>query len=360
MARPPRNDLLLALALAAASLLQVLVIDPIAARPVGALIALGGTLPVAWRRLHPTAAALVGSAIWLVPADGFLYLGYLLGFILYYSLALYEPSDRKVLAVAAVGVALGIAGSVLRGDVLGEYFGVLPGVVLPTVAGRVVRRLRDLTVRLELERERAESAAVVEERGRIARELHDVVAHGISVIAIQADAAEAALDRDPALAREPLATIRRSAKTSLEEMRHLLGVLREDGDGGELAPQPGLAQLDELVERARGAGVDVTLDVSGEPRELAPGLDLSAYRIVQEALTNVRKHADGAPATVRVAWEPRALALEIRDRGPGGAGTNGNGHGLVGMRERVRVHGGELHAGPSAGGGFAVKARLPL
>ena len=181
----------------------------------------------------------------------------------------------------------------------------------------------------------------------------------MSVIAIQADAAEAALDRDPELARAPLRTIRRSAEDAMEEMRHLLGVLREDGDGGELLPQPGLGQLGDLVEHARGAGVEVTLAVDGEPRALAPGLDLSAYRIVQEGLTNVRKHAPGALARVRVTRAPRELALEVRDSGPGGS-PNGSGHGLVGMRERVRMHGGQLQAGPSPDGGFAVLARLPI
>jgi signal transduction histidine kinase len=223
-------------------------------------------------------------------------------------------------------------------------------------------------VRLEFERERAESAAVTEERGRIARELHDVVAHGISVIAIQADAAEAALDRDPALARAPLATIKRSAKESLEEMRHLLGVLREDGDGGELAPQPGLAQLGELVEHARGAGVDVTLDVSGEPRELAPGLDLSAYRIVQEALTNVRKHAE--TDRVRVVLGHRAggvVRLEVRDWGRGfrptevsGGGGPGERVGLSSMRERVALLGGNLEIRSEPGEGTSVVAEVPL
>ena len=128
-------------------------------------------------------------------------------------------------------------------------------------------------------------------------------------------------------------------------MRHLLGVLREDGDGGDLAPQPGLGQLDSLLDHARHAGLHVRFAVEGKPRPLAPGLDLSAYRIVQEALTNVRKHAGGSSATVRVVWEPDAVALEVVDEGPGTA-PNRSGHGLIGMRERVRLHGGELHDGP--------------
>ena len=366
MARPPRTDLLLALGLAALCLLQVTVVYPIASPGVGVLVALATTLPVAWRRTHPVAATVAASLAWVIPTDGYLFLGYVVAFLLYYSLAAYVGPSRTVIAVAALGVVLSIVSAAARSDVTGEYFGARPAVVLPTAVGRVVRRLREqteqlaeLTVHLERERERAEHAAVTEERGRIARELHDVVAHGVSVIAIQADAAEAALDRDPELARAPLRTIRRSAKEALEEMRGLLGVLREDGDGGELAPQPGLGQLGELIEHARGAGVVVTLAIDGEPRAVAPGLDLSAYRIVQEGLTNVRKHAAGAPARVRVTWAPRELALEVRDDGPGGT-PNGSGHGLVGMRERVRLHGGELHAGPLAGGGFAVRARLPL
>lgn len=369
MTRPPRTDLLLALGLAALSLLQVTVVYPIASPAVGVIVALATTLPVAWRRTHPVEATVAASLAWVIPTDGYLFLGYVVAFLLYYSLAAYVGPSRTVIAVASLGVVLSIVSAALRGDVTGEYFGALPAVVLPTTVGRVVRRLREqteqlaeLTVHLERERERAEHAAVAEERGRIARELHDVVAHGVSVIAIQADAAEAALDRDPELARAPLRTIRRSAKEALEEMRHLLGVLREDGDGGELAPQPGLGQLGELVEHARGAGVDVTLAIDGEPRAVAPGLDLSAYRIVQEGLTNVRKHAAGAPAYVHLTWAPRELALEVRDDGAGGGDImpNGSGHGLVGMRERVRLHGGELRAGPVDGGGFAVRARLPL
>src|SRR4051795_9255992 len=263
-----RNDLLIAAGLAAASLLQVTVVYPIASAPVGVAVALGTTLPIAFRRSHPVAATVFASLVWLVPTDGYLFLGYVAAFVLYYSLAVYVPDVRVVIAVAGLGVALSVAAAAMHDDVTGEYFGALPAVVLPAVTGRVVRRLRELTFHLELERERAEHAAITEERSRIARELHDVVAHGISVIAIQADAAEAALERDPELARAPLATIRRSAKQSLEEMRHLLGVLREDDAGDELAPQPGLAQVGELVEHARAAGVDVSLEVTGEPVEL--------------------------------------------------------------------------------------------
>jgi signal transduction histidine kinase len=216
--------------------------------------------------------------------------------------------------------------------------------------GRLVRR----------ERERAHQIAVAEERARIARELHDVVAHGVSVIAVQADAAEAALEHDPDRAGAPLRTIRGSAHDALGEMRRMLGVLRAGDEGSDHSPQPGLAQLPALVEHAQAAGLPVTLEIEGSPRAVPASLDLTAYRIVQEALTNVRKHAPGAPTTVRVGWEAASLRLAVRDQGPGANGADPAGHGLVGMQERVRIHGGRLRTGSAVGGGFEVVAELPL
>jgi signal transduction histidine kinase len=358
-------DLLLALALAVPSVVQA-VVWPVAAMPVSILIALCSTLPIAWRRSHPVAATLIGTAVWLIPTDGYIVTGYIAAFILYYSLAAHVEDREPVVAVTAFGVGISLAGSWINDEVAGEYFGAVSAVLLPAVVGRVVRHqraqtahLRELTAELERERERTAELAVAEERARIARELHDVVAHALSVIAIQSDGAEAALDAEPERVRRPLRVIRRSAEEALGEMRRLLGVLR-DQDGEGLEPQPGLAQLPGLVERARAAGMPVTLHVEGQPRHVPAGLDLSAFRIVQEALTNVHKHAHGAPATVRVVWERRELSLQVRDAGAGEARANGNGHGLVGMRERVRLLGGELHAGRLPGGGFEVTAVLPL
>jgi len=359
-----RVDLVLASVLLAASLLQVLA-QPIAARGVGVLVALLSCAPVAFRHSRPVRATLVGSAVWLIPTDGYLYLGYVAALLLYYALAVEVEDFRVVAAVAVLGCALGALTVWLRHDIVGELFGSVLVVVAPVAVGRIVRRereqqrrLEDLTLHLERERERGARAAVAEERARIARELHDVVAHGVSVIAIQSDAAEAALERDPSLAGPPLRAIRGSARDALTEMRRLLGVLRSDEDGSETTPQPGLAQLPELVARA---GVPVTFEVSGEPRSLPAGIDISAYRIVQEALTNVHKHAGAVPTTVRVAWSDGSLLLEVRDEGPGinGNGSSDGGHGLIGMRERVRLLGGELHTGPAAGGGFEVRAVLP-
>jgi signal transduction histidine kinase len=367
-AHPQRTDAVVAALLAVVSLIQVLAVHPIGPRPVGAVVALGSTVPIAFRRSHPVAAAIAGTAVWLIPTDGYVWVGYIAAFILFYSLGAHADRPRHVAATAAFGVATSIVGSLIQDAAFGEYFGAVSAVAGPAVAGVVVRRLRTLTAELERERERSARAAVTDERARIARELHDVVAHGLSVIAIQADAAEAALDRDPALARRPLATIHASAREALAEMRQLLGVLRRDEAGGdpkELAPQPGLDQLPALVDRARAAGHAVELTVSGDPRPLPASLDLSAYRILQEALTNVHKHAPRAAATVCVDWRDEALGLAVRDggaqeRGEKAANGTGGGHGLVGMRERVRMHGGHLETGPDPDGGFAVRAELPL
>jgi signal transduction histidine kinase len=220
---------------------------------------------------------------------------------------------------------------------------------------RQAAELQALADELARERERTARLAVLEERAAIARELHDVVAHALSVIAIQTHGAEAALDAEPERARRPLRAIRRSAEEALGELRRLLGVVRQEGEGA--APRPGLAQLPALVERARAAGMPVTLHVEGRPRPVSAGLDLSAFRIVQEALTNVHKHAHAAPATVHVVWERGRLRVQVRDAG--GAETHPR-DGLIGMRERVRLHGGELHAGRLPGGGFEVTAVLPL
>jgi signal transduction histidine kinase len=283
--------------------------------------------------------------------------------------AAHVADRRRVAATVAFGLVAGIVGTAEQGGAFGELFGGLSIVVAPAFVGLVVRhtrdqarRLRELTWHLERERERSALAAVAEERTRIAREMHDVVAHGLSVVAIQADAAEAALARDPERAREPLRTIRSATAEALGEMRRLLGVLRAEGEPAELVPQPGLAQLPALLERARAAGVPAELEVVGTPRALPGGLDLSAYRIVQEALTNVGRHAPGAPAQVRLVWDPAALHVEVRDPGSGkpAAAPNGSGHGLVGLRERARLHGGSFAAGPAPGGGFAVTAVLPV
>ncbi len=214
---------------------------------------------------------------------------------------------------------------------------------------------------IELERERDEEAkrAVAEERLRIAQELHDVVAHSMGVIAVQAGVGSHVIDQDPAEAKRSLDAISATSRSTLTEIRRLLGVLRDDGEAS-YQPAPGLADLDRLVADLGDAGLPVSVCVEGTSDDVPPGVDLTAYRIVQEALTNVLKHAGRAQAAVTVTYEPDAVRLRITDdgRGVNGTGPEG-GHGLVGMRERVGVYGGLLSAGPRTGGGFAVVAELP-
>jgi signal transduction histidine kinase len=216
----------------------------------------------------------------------------------------------------------------------------------------------------ELERAREELAkgAVVEERLRIARELHDVVAHGMSIIAVQSGVGAHVLDSQPEEARKALAAIEVTSRQALTEMRRLLGVLRQEAEPvGSLVPAPGLAEVDALAAEVAKAGARVEVRIEGTRRELALGLDLSAYRIVQEALTNVVRHAGPATARVHIRYAPAAVDIEVTDDGRGGrAPGRGDGHGIVGMRERAALYGGSLEAGPLPGGGFRVAASLPV
>jgi signal transduction histidine kinase len=228
------------------------------------------------------------------------------------------------------------------------------------------RRQAELEYRAdELRRSQEQNTrgAIVAERLRIARDLHDVVAHHVSVMGVQAGAARRVLDKDPELAREALQTVEQTARSAIGELRGLLGVLRaEDVEQPEMTHEssPGLEQLDELVTNARATGLEVRHGVYGEPRPVPDGVSLSAYRVVQEALTNVVKHAAARSAEVRVRYLDEALEVEVTDdgRGPVRAGTGG--FGLVGMRERVAVHGGALEAGPRRGTGYRVRASLPV
>lgn len=221
------------------------------------------------------------------------------------------------------------------------------------------RHLTQRTVELELEREERARAAVAEERRRIARELHDVVAHAISVTVVQARGGRRVLDADVEQARTAFDSIERTGEQALGEMRRLLGMLREEDPNAGRAPQPSLARLDALAEDLRSSGLPVEVAVDGDAVELAPGVDLAAYRIVQEALTNTLKHAGPAVARVHVRYGPSAIELTVLDDGGGTGNGNGTGNGLVGIRERVAVVGGTLEAGALREGGFRVHARLP-
>jgi signal transduction histidine kinase len=230
----------------------------------------------------------------------------------------------------------------------------------PFVGGRIVRRrvLRERV--LEVERDTKAAEAVAEERTRIARELHDVVSHSISVVVLQARGGRKLLSEEPDAAREAFDVIERVSEQALTEMRRLLGLLRQEDEELVLAPQPSLARIDELVSALKASGLPVEVTVEGEPAPLPPGVDVSAYRIVQEALTNSLKHAGPARAHVYVRYHDDDVELEILDDGAGTGNGGGSGHGLAGIRERVAVIGGEMDTGRRPDGGYAVRARLPL
>jgi signal transduction histidine kinase len=217
-----------------------------------------------------------------------------------------------------------------------------------------VREIEEKADRLEREQETEARRAAAEEQARIARELHDVVAHALSVIVVQAGAADDVFEVDPKLARGPIRAIDGAARSALTDLRRVLGVLQGDTD---YAPQPGIARLDGLVEQVRATGLDVALEIEGRPRPLPATVDLSAYRIVQEALTNVLKHADAGQALVRIRYGDELL-VEVSDDGRA-APNGGSGNGLIGMRERATLLGGTIEAGASAAGGYRVRASLP-
>ena len=246
-------------------------------------------------------------------------------------------------------------------------------VVVPLVAMLIARRaVRDRQLRaealaaraelLEREQELRANEAIADERARIARELHDLVAHNVSVMVVQAGGERHALGEEQASTRAALASIEQAGRQALAEARRLLGMLRAKDDGEELEPQPSVDQIDMLLEQVERAGLPVRLEIEGERVPLPPGVDLCAYRIVQEGLTNALKHAGPARAEVLLRYAPRALDVEIRDDGRGASQVNGDraGHGLIGMRERVALYGGALETGPREGGGFEVRARFPL
>lgn len=214
----------------------------------------------------------------------------------------------------------------------------------------------------QAERERESSAriAVAEERARIARELHDIVAHSVSVMVLQVGAVRHGLPATLTNEAEALRGVEQTGRAALAEMRRLLGAMRHDGDGLDLSPQPGLGSLHSLAATVERAGLRVRVHVDGEPFPLPAALDLSGYRIVQEGLTNALKHSHAGHADVTVCYRPDELQLEVRDDGPGGPTSDGLGHGLVGIRERVKIYGGEMTAGPAVDGGYVLRARLPI
>lgn len=294
----------------------------------------------------------------------------------WYALAVWTDTRGFVLGCSVIAVTSVLAQFGPKGTVgAAVTFTVVP-IVAMLIARRAVRdrqlRAEALAARAEalaaradaLEREQELRArdAVAEERARIARELHDLVAHYVSLMVVQAGAERHALPAEQRSTREVLAEIEQAGRQALAEARRLLGVLRRGDQREELEPQPGVDRIDALVERVERAGLPVKLQVKGERTPLPAGVDLCAYRVVQEGLTNALKHAGPASAEVMLRFAPQALDVSVRDdgRGPAAANGDGAGHGLIGMRERVALYGGELSAGPGDGGGFEIRAHLPL
>jgi len=275
-----------------------------------------------------------------------------------YALTVWTTARQFALGVAAFALPTLAARAAGVGPSGGVEFVVIALVVMLLVRQGI--RGRDRRAEMaERERELAAREAVVEERARIARELHDVIAHNVSMMVVQAGAERRVLEGANGSTREVLQTIEQIGRGALTEMRRLVGMLRSDGED-PLAPQPGLDDVATLVGQVREAGLPVELTVEGERRDLPAGIELSAYRIVQEALTNALKHAGDAHAAVSIRYGADSLELEILDDGPGGAPLVNGGHGLVGMRERVALYGGRFDASRRPGGGFAVRAKLPI
>jgi signal transduction histidine kinase len=286
-----------------------------------------------------------------------------------YSVAAHSERKRAIagaVIVAAFVLLFEIPALVEGGrvdDLAGEWL-FLGGVWL---LGRWVRQRRQRTADLErqaadLEADRSALAreAVADERARIAREMHDAVAHSVSVMVLQAGAAEQVLATAPECARESLVTIQDTGREAIVELRRMLGLLRDPVADVSLAPQPSVDRLDALLEQVRAAGLPVELTVEGEPRRLPPGIDRSAFRIVQEGLTNALKHARAGHADVTVSYTPDEVRIVVRDDGDGASQNHDPGYGLAGMRERVKIYGGEMSAGSENGGGFVLRTRLPL
>jgi signal transduction histidine kinase len=338
--------------------------------PVGAvLVAVAASALLALRRRYPLIVLYLVLDLTLVTPPDAPRLTFYACVIAAYSAAAYSPYRVPAFTVLAAMVLLvGVFRDSELPVVPTRYVPLMVLVPLIVAANGLrtwkVRTDRGRARMSALEREQAEALhrAVEHERARIARELHDVVTHHVSVMTIQAGAARKVMAAEPGQAEEALFAVEAAGRAAMTELRHVMGLLAVDGaDPAELVPQPGLGQLSALVSGVRDTGLPVELVVNGSPRPLSSGIELTAYRVVQEALTNTVKHAAGAPAKVALYYGEKQLSVSVVDTGgrPGPGAAAGNGHGLIGLRERVALYGGGLVAGPRLGGGYRVAARIP-
>jgi len=285
-----------------------------------------------------------------------------------WSLGTYNERTRAIVGLVAYQL-LGLWANIQFSDETGgtDYFFVGLFISVAWATGLILsrralqaREMEERTLQLEREHTAAAERAVIAERQRIARELHDVIAHSVSVMTVQTGAVRRLLRPEQEREREALETVEATGREALTEMRRLVGLLREQGSLPEFSPQPGMGTIGSLLDGVRAAGLPVDLEVAGPPNELSPGVDLAAYRVVQEALTNALKYAGPAHAWVSVSWGERELELEIANDGSSDGDGAGGGQGLDGMRERVSLYGGEIASGPREGGGYVVRVRLPI
>jgi len=356
-----RNDAILGV------VLGVLILAESFAQPLQAIPAVFMGLSLALRRTAPLVmAALIAalSAFDYAPASNdesvaFVIVAYLMGL---YSIAAYE---RSFIRAAIAGLVVAVA---INMDLVVHGLSADPDFWLQRlffiagswIAGRVLHHRHQEVDELAGQQEARTRRAIAEERARLARELHDVIAHNVSVMVVQAAAAEEVLTRQPERAGQPLRTIQSTGRQTITELRRLLGILRADDREVLTAPQPTLSEIDSLVETVRAAGLPVELEVSGEAAQLPTSLDVSAYRIVQEGLTNALRHSGAASAKVRVRFRSDAVELEVLDDGAGASSNGDAGHGLLGIRERVAMFGGSVESGTRPEGGFRLKAVLPV
>jgi signal transduction histidine kinase len=346
------------------ALVSILFSGDASAHPVGAaLTAPLMTVPIAFRRRWPLAVGIVvpvtgafGSALWDAQSVAYP----VCEFMALYALAVWT-STREFVIGTTVFIAAALLSALLpHGGLNGSVLFATVGLIAMLLARNVVKDREQKAELAERERDVAAREAVVEERARIARELHDAIAHNVSMVVMQAGAERRVIEKGGGSPHEVLATIEQVGRGALTEMRRLIGMLRSD-DGDPLAPEPGLGDVALLVSQVREAGLPVDLRIEGTRRDLPLGIELSAYRIIQEALTNALKHAGDARASVLIRYGEDSLELEIADDGAGAAAAVASGgHGLVGMKERVALYGGQLDAGHRPGRGFAVRVLLPV
>ena len=369
----PRALELIVVVFAVAAIVESAVAARIPDRPLVAVIALGWTLPFALRRRFPFWAplavclAIAALAVAIGARTTDLSLPFVAAVGAAVSFGFVRDRRQSVAGWSAIVATAGLVDH-LSTNTPSDFFWTTLILTLAWFFGAALgsrteqtHELRQRVAEAEKGRALAAERAAQAERARIARELHDVVAHAVSLMVVQVSGVRRLLDDEQQREREALLSVEQVGREALAEMRRMLGVMRSGEDSpAALAPQPGLQHLEQLIAQVEEAGLPVTLRVEGVRPDLSPGVDLSAYRIVQEGLTNALKHAKGAHAEVLVRYIDSSVELEISDNGPGIPNGDGKGHGLVGMRERVALYGGTIDAGPRAGGGFILRAQLPV